>query len=251
DKPPYIQVMVMPPTAAERILLVRPNIARIDWSASRINYKLYNSKNERWKANISQIRRSFSGTRSLKQLEKEFDVQRDGSLLTPNLEEAKVLDLVSWGMYLQSLEIGYYYSELYQIPRDVLVNTLTKFKQLGAFQLQYFTYLSGMVSFCLEIKGNIQQLYSIARASLMHLPSATVMVSEASKVCYVLGRVPEESAYEMLVDLLSKAQDCNLALKGYRMTAFGGYVHNLYQRLYKSDGTWDDDVSGFLSQIRF
>jgi len=250
DKPPYIQVMVMPPAAAERILRVRPKIARIDWSASRINYRLYHSKSERWKANISQIRRSFSGARSLKQLEKEFDVRGSGKLLTPNLEEAKVLDLVSWGMYLLSLEIGYYYGGLYQISRDVLVNTLTKFKQLGAFQLQYFSYLSGLVSFGLEIKGNIRQLHSIARASLLHLPSATVMVSEGSKVCYIFGRVPEESAYEMLVDLHSKAQDCNLALKGYRMTAYVGYVHNLYQRLHKSDGTWDDDVSGFLSQIR-
>ena len=35
-----------------------------------------------------------------------------------------------------------------------------------------------------------------------------------------------------------------------RPTTFRRYTSNLYQRLLKDDGTWDDDVSAFLSQAR-
>ncbi len=39
-------------------------------------------------------------------------------------------------------------------------------------------------------------------------------------------------------------------IKIYRVNAYAAYTHNLYQRLLRPDGTWDDDISGFLSQIR-
>lgn len=32
--------------------------------------------------------------------------------------------------------------------------------------------------------------------------------------------------------------------------AFRSYTGDFYQRLLKPDGTWDDDVSGLLSQVR-
>jgi hypothetical protein len=248
--PPFIQIMLMPPAAAERIIRIKPKISCIDWSASRINYNLYNPENERWRINLQQIFKSFSGIKSMKQVENEFNVRKTGKIHTPTYEEAIVLDLLSWGMYLQSLEVGNY-DQILNISRNNLAKKLSYFKDQGIIQLQYLSYFAGLVSVCLEVTGDIPHLYSAARAFLKYLPSATVMVSEGTRVCYVLARVPESSAYDLLVDLPGKSKKSNLAFKGFRMTAYVGYIHNLYQRLLKDDGTWDDDISGLLSQIRF
>ena len=63
-------------------------------------------------------------------------------------------------------------------------------------------------------------------------------------------RVSEAHAYEILANLPRTVAEYGIELKGYRVSAYAGYLHNLYQRLLNPDGTWDDDVSGFLSQIR-
>ena len=249
SKPPFIQVMVVPPKAAEQITRLRSKIAKIDWSASKVNYNLYNERNLRWKANTSHFMKSLSKTRTNSQLEREFKVKRRGKIVYPTHDEAKVLDLISWGIYLSSLELGNY-EKMFDVDNESLRETLLKFKSQEILQLQYMSYVSGLISFCLEIKGEVDQINSVVRSALLHLPTTTAMISSTSKIGYVLGRIPEEISYEMVTQLPIIAKDYGMEIRLFRMAAYVGYVHNLYQRLLRSDKTWDDDISSFLSQIR-
>ena len=64
-----------------------------------------------------------------------------------------------------------------------------------------------------------------------------------------MARVPENEVYSILTEIPAKVKDYGITMKAYRVSAYAGYNHNVYQRLRRSDGTWDDDVSGLLSQI--
>jgi len=249
QNPPYIQVLVLPSTAIPKLDRLRQKTARINWSATRVNYRLYNPRNERWRINRTQIMNSFARSRTIAQLNKEFSKSKKVEIRIPDKTEAGIIDLASFGMYLSSMEMGTY-DEILQMSSDSLKKALQSFQEQGILQLEYFSYISGLVSICLEIKGEPNQLNSIARGLLKHLPSAKVLISEEKGVCYLLGRVPEESAYEILTEFPAKVSEYNIEMKGYRVTAYVDYLHNLHQRLLTSEGTWDDDISGLLSQIR-
>ncbi|TFG34605.1 hypothetical protein EU527_02555 [Candidatus Thorarchaeota archaeon] len=246
---PFIQMMVMPLTASERIMRSKPNIAQVDWSTSTVNYHLYDVKNRRWKTNLTQLTKSISSSKKTNELNREFNINTESFVRIPDMIEAKVLDFASLGMYLQSLELGNYY-ELLHLNSRGLKKKLGELIDAGIIQLQYLSYFSGLISFCIEIRGDLAQLNAIAGSSLRYFPSATVMISNDKQICYILCRIPEELALELFAKLPARAEEHNLIFKGYRMTAYVGYVHNLYQRLLQPDGTWDDDISGFLSQIR-
>ena len=64
-----------------------------------------------------------------------------------------------------------------------------------------------------------------------------------------MSRVTEIDAYHILTDLPAEVKDYDISMKAYRVFAYAGYVHNLYQRLRTPEGTWNDDTSGLLSQI--
>jgi hypothetical protein len=249
QKPPYIQVLVMPRTAVDRIMRAKQNIAPIDWTASRLNYGLYLPKLETWKNNTIHVEGALSRKKTRRQLDKEFNLTGSGEIVILSRDDARVLDLISWGLYNQSMESGEY-GNIVPLDAKRLEEKIDSFIQRGVVYLQYFPTIYGLASICLEIKGEVPQLYSIARSTLLHFPSATTMVSESNNLCVVMARVPEERAYDILVNLPSKAREYNIQMKGYRVSAYAGYVNNLYQRLLLPDGSWDDDISGFLSQIR-
>ena len=249
QKPPYIQFMILPKPAVERLMRVRQNIAKIDWSASRLNFNLYDRKSESWKCNLSHFTKSFQSTRSMKQLNKEFNLNETTSTIPISEVDARILGLLSWGMNIQVLEKGTY-DPLLQASKSNLKERIRYLLDQGLIQIQYIPAIHGLATICLDAKGDTAQLRSIARASLKHLPSSTALISEDKKSCFVMARVPEEQAYEILVDLPRSVTEYGITMKGYRVSAYAGYLRNLYQRLRNPDGTWDDDVSGFLSQIR-
>ena len=249
QKPPYIQVMVFPASSIDRIMRIKQNFAIINWTASRFNFGLYNQKNETWKDSISYLIKSLSGRKSIRQLDKEFDIKTDGKIKEMPEEDTKVLDFISWGIYPQTIELGNYDSIL-NIKQDSLKEKLTLLRDNGIIQIQYFTTIDGLASICLEVRGELPQLCSFARAALLHLPSATVMLSKDDRLCVVMARVPEEKAYDIIVTLPAQAREMNLVMKGHTASAYAGYIHTLYQRLLRPDRTWNDDISGLLSQIR-
>ena len=85
---------------------------------------------------------------------------------------------------------------------------------------------------------------------LKNTPTSLVMIDDLRNQAIILSRLPETTAYELAANLPEQGFDKGLNIRCLRPTTFQSYTHNLYQRLLKEDGTWDDDVSAFLSQAR-
>ena len=82
------------------------------------------------------------------------------------------------------------------------------------------------------------------------MPSTTAMIEEGGSKAYIISRVPDDSVYDLFANLPTKASEVDMKVRCLRIDAYAGYQNDLYSRLLKSDQTWDDDISGLLSQIR-
>jgi hypothetical protein len=90
----------------------------------------------------------------------------------------------------------------------------------------------------------------MARAFLKHTPSTQVAITEGGSSCVLVSRIPEDEYFRFLTRLNNTANEIGVSLKALPISAYVGYRNNLYSRLIKEDGSWDDDVSGLLSQVR-
>ncbi len=249
DKPPFIQVMVMPPTSMEQAIRALPNLSKIEWSASYLNLDLFDKRKQKWRIHLSRIYNSLRSKRTLRQLEREFLTPTQGPIYVPTRAEAKVLDYLSWQMYLSSLEMGDYETFL-EMDNIQLLDIITKLRDHEIVKIQYLLRIPGLTATCHIVEGPRQQTQSLVRSFLKHMPSTTAMVEEGGSKAYIISRVPDESVYDLFANLSTKASEVDMKVRCLRIDAYAGYQNNLYSRLLKSDGTWDDDISGLLSQMR-
>ncbi len=249
DKPQFIQIMVMPPSAYERASRIMPNLRLVDWERSSFNLSLFSQKEQKWRLKTSLIAKSIDGKKSIRQLENEFSYWR-GTRYTPlNQDQARILDLISWGLYLDNLEAELY-SKYYNISRSMIKHELDKMLEQGVFLLQYPIIMENVRSLCILADGPIENICSLSRAFLKHAPSTQIRITDSGSSCVIVSRVPEDDYYNLVTSLSDAANKSQISLKIMPISAYTGYRNNLYSRLLKNDGSWDDDVSGLLSQSR-
>ena len=249
EKPQYIQVMVMPPSSFERVSRILPTIRSIDWEMSSMNLSLYNRADRKWKINKSLITKSLERKRSINQLANEFGRWNGKNLYHITKKRARILDLISWGMYLSSLETGRY-SRYYGLSNSSIKQELDAMHDHGVFILQYFFIPANLRSLCILANGPSEKICSMSRAFLKHAPSAHVRLTNAGTSCVIVSRVPDDEFYEFVSTLTETASENGVSLQAYPISAYAGYRNNVYSRLMNNDGSWNDDVSGLLSQVR-
>jgi hypothetical protein len=249
ERPYYFQVLVMSPSAYEQTCRVIPNLRRVDWEFSTFNVNLYQNRTQRWRLNTALITNSFQGRKSLKQLGNEFHCYRSGHYYHLSKRQARVLDLISWGMYLDNLEKGLY-ANYYGIGNSMIKRELETMMAEGIFSLQYFFIMDKLRSLFMLVDGPPQRVYSISRAFLKHAPSTYVRVTDAGQSSIIVSRIPDDDFFDFVSTITEAADEADISIRAFQISAYAGYRNNLYSRLLKSDGTWDDDVSGLLSQVR-
>ena len=249
ERPHYIQVLVMPPSAYEQICRVIPNLHKVDWEYSTFNLNLYNNRKQDWRLNTTLIVNSIHGRKSLKQLENEFRCYRGGHYYHLSMKQARVLDLISWGMYLGNLENDLYANH-YCIGNSIIEQELKTLKANGVFALQYFLIMANLRSLCLLVDGPPRNVYSISRAFLKHAPSTQVRVTNGGHSSVIVSRIPDDDFFGLVSAMTETADENDISIRASQISAYAGYRNNLYSRLLKPDGSWDDDVSGLLSQVR-
>ncbi|MFW9982324.1 MAG: hypothetical protein ACFFE3_10470 [Candidatus Thorarchaeota archaeon] len=249
EKPQYIQVMVMPSSALERVSRIIPTVRRIDWEMSTVNLSSYNEKRRKWGLKLSLILGALDRTRSIKQLENEFGGQNGKNHFTLTTKQAKILDLISWGLYLSSVE-SERYARYYGITNQELKLELETMHRQGLFVLQYYLIPERLRSICILAHGPKKNILSLSRAFLRYTPSAQVRITNEGSSTAIVSRVPEDDHYKLVTDLTHAAKDSEISLKVLPISAYAGYRNNLYSRLLMEDKSWDDDVSGLLNQAR-
>ncbi|MFW9959356.1 MAG: hypothetical protein ACFFCT_14925 [Candidatus Odinarchaeota archaeon] len=249
EKPRYIQIMVMPQTSIERVSRVIPTVHPIIWEMSSYNLHLYSDKEKSWKLKKSLILKSLESSRSLRQLKNEFGAWRNSHYLSLSQKQTRVLDLISWGIYLNSVETGHYAS-YYGINNSELEIELNSLLEKGVFLLQYFLIPEKLKSFCFIGEGPVHSICSLSRAFLKYAPSTQVRIYNDGNSCSIVSRIPEDEQIELLSTLTRASEETDIKLQVFPISAYVGYRNNLYSRLLKDDGTWDEDVSGLLGQVR-
>ena len=249
QRPKFIQVMIAPPQAADRIARAMPAIYRIIWATRQVNLSLYDRTKQSWKFSETRLLKSVLGNRSLAQIQNEFGSWKNLHAQALTREEAKVLDIVSWGAYLSTLESGKI-SHHYGIDSHTIESSIKQLVERGILAIQYIPIPKDLISILVVAEGSEHKIHSLARAFIKHTPSATVMSSNEKNTVIIFCRLPEGSIASVANSLPAVAAQNDVSVSFMPLFAFVGYRHNLYQRLLKKDGTWDEDPSMMLSQIR-
>ncbi len=248
-RPPNLQVMYMPPSAAERVMRARPSIEEIEWSGSSTNLALYDEGKRKWKISIPRTMRSIEGTRTIRRLRNEFGGWQGKTPWKLSKNEAIILDLTSRGISLDDLEADRFW--LYHgITKEQFSSTLAKLKKSGILRLQYSPTPVGLSSVFIMAHGEPGHVCAMVRGFLSQTPTTTARVSRNGKSCYLISRVPDDALHELVAVLPARAQEFGIEARCMPITAYQGYLQNIYTRLLNEDGSWDDDVSAMLSQIR-
>ena len=161
-----------------------------------------------------------------------------------------VLDFTSRNPDLSNLELADLDAQ-WGISRRTMRATLTDLHKRGILDYYYEIMINNdLISIFLLADGEIAQISALAEVFLSQTPTSLAMLSEKGRSCVIMARIPETDVYTIASELPSLADSNGVRLRIMRPRAVRTYSHNLYQRLLKPDGTWDDDVSAFLSQAR-
>ncbi|MHA2189247.1 MAG: hypothetical protein ACXAAP_03385 [Candidatus Thorarchaeota archaeon] len=249
ERPLHVDVMIAPQTAAERLIRVRPSVSEIAWSTTRINLELYNEKRKVWTTSLKRILNSIHGKRSFKQLKKEFNVNAREKYHAVSKKEVKVLDIVSQDHYLTWGESENYW-KYWGLTEEEVHSTIEGLIQAGVLRVEYMPVRRNLKSILIVAQGPQETLCSLTRALLKHTPSTTAFIERQAKTSFLLSRFPKDNAINIMSELSSQLDNSSLNTRLLPIDAYTGYRHNLYTRLYKDSGSWDDNIEGLLSQIR-
>ena len=163
------------------------------------------------------------------------------------------MDLSVTLFYLSDLEseLGKRYWKVNPIECE---EVLTRLRDKGVIDVFYwfsaldFTHLLSRVYFYLE--GSENQVCSVTNALLKYLPTSLARITDRGRTAHIISRIPANEKL-ILTELVSQAaKSTSLNLNYLFPSAHRNYQTDLYQRLLNPDGTWNNDISAFLSQIR-
>jgi hypothetical protein len=185
----------------------------------------------------------------LRQIQNEFGSWKGMLPQTITQNEAKTLDILSWGAYLSTLESG-------KIPRHYGLDSIAiedyirQLRERNILTIQYIPTPKDLISLLMIAEGSERKIHSLARSFIKHTPSATVMSSKKKQSVIIFSRLPEENVASVVNSLPSIALENDVRIRYMPLSSFVGYRHNLYQRLLQDDAKWNDDTSRMLTQVR-
>lgn len=249
EQPVHFHVMLMPPAAAERVRRFNPGVKEISHSFRSLNLDCYEKKKKEWEIPIQKILRSVTQKSSPRKIVRTYGKSPGVSLHQLTNTEARVLDFTSRTPSLSVMESLNIEKNWKITPTDIR-RVLSKLCEKGVLTYHYEITFTNLVSLVVMVQGNIQPLSALTEAFLKHTPTSLAMLSEEANMCAIISRLTDSAAQEIASSLPSFALDEELSIRIMRPRSIRSYTNNLYQRLLKPDGTWDDDVSAFLSQAR-
>ncbi|MDH4212507.1 MAG: hypothetical protein OEV85_01185 [Candidatus Thorarchaeota archaeon] len=249
DNSPHLQVMIMPPSAAERVKRAIPNMLSVGWSKRTSNFDLFDNQSKKWMVPIGRITDSLDERSSIKKLINEFRKEDIPDSYLISKEETRVADFIAEGIESFYFEIPEFLSN-FKINKNSASAIITNLVNRKILQLSYDLSDPNLISLATIIQGNSDVVTSLVSAFLKHTPSSHARLNEKSDNAVILSRFPEESIYLIVSQLTQLGPEREVNIRCMRPITFQRYTSNLYQRLLREDGTWDDDVSAFLSQAR-
>jgi hypothetical protein len=248
ERPPYLQIMQMPPQSAERVRRALPSVTDVSWSARVMNHQLFDIS-EGWKTPTDKIVESIARKSTIRKLRSRYGKWKRTQIHQINHDEAKVLDASASTFYLADFEDKKLMDYL-GLTRAKVKSILTQFTEKEIVNLAYQPDEPSLVSLFTVVQGLPGSVYALANAFLEYTPISLVMIDDKGMMLIVLSRMSNEDVYHLMSELPTRGQEEGLAIRCLQPRALWNYTRTLYQRLLSDDGTWSDDVTGFLSQVR-
>ncbi|MFW9982213.1 MAG: hypothetical protein ACFFE3_09910 [Candidatus Thorarchaeota archaeon] len=248
ESAPHLQVMVMPQSAVERVRRVLPSVMMVDWSARSLNFELYDRKSGNWIIPVQKILNSLTKTSSITRLSNKYGSSiSDTSLMTVN--DAKVIDLIGESILSELLDNPEDLKH-WGVTKEKVRYIVTKLTRQNVLKINYEVRDLQLITLAIIVQGDAKKVTSLVSALLNDTPTSFARLADGGKSSVILTRLPEEAAHELALKLQASGIDYDLNIRCMRPTTFQSYTHDFYQRILKPDGSWDDDVSAFLSQAR-
>ncbi|MFX0106826.1 MAG: hypothetical protein ACFE7R_00935 [Candidatus Hodarchaeota archaeon] len=249
ESPTHVQLMVMPPSAAERVRRIRPSVMQVDWSARAVNLELFKETEERADFVVSKILNSITETRTIRSLIRRHGRQFKKHIHSITTEEAKVLDAAS-----VSLELAFFEQpkilEYLGLTAKKIRSVLDQLRKEKVAEISYEVFERSLVSILVMIQGSSDRICAITDTFLRRAPTALAMLDSSIGTGIIMARLSEKAAYQLLTSLPTEGAEEGLAIRCFRPISRLTYTSNLFQRLLREDGTWNDDVSSLLAQAR-
>ncbi len=245
---PYLQGMIVPPSAAERIIRVlQDSVYDIDWSAFTINPNLYTKKG--WGVRQTQLLNAFGKKLSFRSLTRAHG-WKGPSAYMPSRNEARILDMSSTLLYLQDLD----YEAARRYWRTDASRTkeiLQKFYNMNALDILYwYNSKPDLILVFFKIEGSENKVCSIVNALLRNVPTTLARVSDKGKTAFIVSRIPLLQKEALLDCIEQAAKESDVRIEILFPSSVQNFESDLYQRLLNQNGTWNEDISAFLSQAR-
>ncbi|MFW9837451.1 MAG: hypothetical protein ACFFE7_08005 [Candidatus Thorarchaeota archaeon] len=249
ENPPHLQVMLMPLNAAERVRRALPSVMSVAWSARTLNLDLIDKQSNTWAIPVQQIVDSLEKKSTIRKLMNRYGGKEVSETYSMSYTDSKIADLFSEGVFLTSFEEPDFFSDLGLDKRKVRrqLKNLIKRKVIN---LKYELFDPNLATMALILQGKSETVTSVVAEFLRSTPTTYARLDKMGESGVLLSRLTEESVHSIASQLTSRSIDHEVTIRCMRPTTFRGYTSNLYQRLWKPNGIWDDDVSAFLSQAR-
>jgi hypothetical protein len=246
---PHLQVLVMPTSAAEQVKRIMPSCVQVEWSARVINPDLYDFKRKKWRSTISRNTESISEDVTLQSIGKRFGTWVGQRSIAMTDKMAKVLDFFSLGSHLSLMESPNYWKYI-GISRREMQSMLTQLSKDQAVYPYYTSEELGLTSILTLLQGEQNLVYSLVEFLLRNTPTSLAMIGKTSEPSVVISKVPTEDVSHIITDLPNEFSTQEIAVRSMKPRAVKSYTMTLFQRLLQADGSWNDDISGFISQSR-
>ncbi|MFW9806857.1 MAG: hypothetical protein ACFFFK_09020 [Candidatus Thorarchaeota archaeon] len=244
----HLQVMTMPQSSVERVKRFLPSSMKISWSTRVVNLELYDAETGNWNFPTHRFWESISKQSTLKKLNNRFGSKKNTEQYQMSFDDATVAGLIADGIYLSDFE-NPHYLDYWGLSKRKFQSCLSNLVRRNVVNL-YYGVFDAHVSVATIVQGNAKHLTSLAHAFLSCTPTSLALLNDTGDRGVFLSRMTEESALEIVSRLPEQGLENGLTIRCMRPTSFRSYTFDLYHRLLRNDGTWDDDVSAFLSQAR-
>ena len=205
---------------------------------------------DRWNVRSEDILKSLSRTRSLTTLKKRYNTPPpcDVEYITPT--EALVMDLITRSFHMMNFkERPHLFEKTFDIKKQLFIRTASSLIERGILKSQYIL-IPRLPTLATIVYGTPKKIISLADAFLSGSPTCTAYICNDGSNAIFLSRIPQSDLGELASKLPQVGTNAGLNIRCFRPHTLRSYNHTLYQRLLKDNGTWDEDVSGFLSQAR-
>ncbi|MHA1881421.1 MAG: hypothetical protein ACTSUO_00040, partial [Candidatus Thorarchaeota archaeon] len=250
NHPLHMQEMIMSPSALERVRRVLPNIVELTWSARAFNPHLFDNTRMEWVIPHKRILRSLEKRFGFVKLRKGFGHWNKRNPIQLSHNGARLIDNAVARLYLSYLETEEG-TEFLGANAERTGEFLKEMRDTDALQISYeFNETGFLRPMVTVVNGEPKRIFSLTRAMLKNTPSSVALLEKENRTSFIISSVPTNTLAYLSRELPVQGMEHGLNIRCMVPESFRNYSGDLFQRLLLPDGSWSEDVTGLVTQVR-